>query len=343
MYGDPSGGPESSIAKAAIEVKRRKKPQTFSIPFLSGKKPAAGRRKKGPPVSWARRLLQLLVVLAAVAALGAIAVGFVYLERYVRTLPVVDKTGPMELVGPPAWLSNSLQDKIAAAAGGRSFPLDRDQARLMALRLENLAWVYNVSVQTTDKTFRIEAKYRKPVAVIQFDGKKYYVARVERNDPLFDETSDQRVVVLDHVPVEKLILPEITGYAGKPPTQPGSLWYDSDVISAVELLTALGRMDENSKLKKPLLADIEKVDITSPSVRNPKKIPVVMYAKDGTEIQWGAAYGESQRYLEATEQEKLASLYTIFDKYGTIRGIDRGVYQIIDLRKPQVFFPRPGH
>ncbi len=324
-------------------MKRHKKQSGFSIPWLSKKSSSSPVRRKRPaPISWSRRLLQLLVVLVVVSALGGMAVGFVYLERYVRSLPVVaERTGPLELVGPPSWISNELQDKIVQAAGGRSFPLDRDQGRRMAERLGELAWVYGVSIQTTEKTFRIEAGYRKPIAVIEYGGKKLYLVRVERDDPLYSDT-EPRVVILDYVPVEKLLLPKITGFASKPPTQPGELWHSAEIIAAVELLTALGRMDQISSPTKPLLADLDRIDISNHAGRtNSGNIHTILYAKDGTEVWWGAAYGESHRYLEATEQEKIALLYTFFKQYGTIRGIDRGVGQFIDLRNPQKMFPRP--
>ncbi len=324
-------------------MKRHKKSSGFSIPWLSKKSSTSPvRRKKPKPLSWGQRLLQLLVVLVVTSALGGIAVGFVYLERYVRTLSVVaDRTGPLELVNPPSWLSNELQDTIVQAAGGRSFPLDRDQARMMAERLEELKWVYGVSIQTTDKTFRIMAEYRKPVAVIKSGGKKWYLVRVERKDPLYIET-ESRVVILDYVPVEKLPLPEITGFSSRPPQRPGELWLSDEIIAAVELVTALGRMDAISSPDKPLVAELDRIDISNHSGRKDSKaIHTILYAKDGTEVWWGAAYGESQRYLEATEQEKIASLYTFFKRYGTICGIDRGVGQFIDLRSPQKMFPRP--
>jgi hypothetical protein len=324
-------------------MKRHKKKSGFSIPWLSKKTSSSPvRRKKPAPVSWGRRLLQLLVVVFVVSVFGGIAVGFVYLERYVRSLPVVaERTGPLELVGPPDWISNELQDKIVQAAGGRSFSLDQSQSRKISERLEQLAWIYGVSVQTTDKTLRIEAGYRKPTAMIESGGKKYYLVRVEREDPLFSDT-EQRVLLLDYVPVEKLLLPKITGFASKPPTQSGELWHSSEIISVIELLTALGRMDRISTPEKPLLAELDRIDIANHAGRkNSSSVHTILYAKDGTEVWWGAAYGESQRYLEATEQEKIASLYTFYNRYGTIRGIDRGVGQIIDLRSPQKMFPRP--
>lgn len=324
-------------------MKRQKKQSGFSIPWLS-KKSSAGpvRRKRPAPVSWGQRLLQLLVVLVVVSALGGMAVGFVYLERYVRSLSVVaDRTGPLELVGPPDWISNELQDKIVQVAGGRSFPLDRGQAEQIFERLEKFDWVYDISVQTTEKTIRIEAKYRKPIAVIEYGGKKYYLVRVER-DAAGNIEGKPAVMILDYVPVEKLLLPQITGFKPNPPTQPGELWFSGEIIAAVDLLTALGRMDQISSPDKPLLAELDRIDISNHAGRKSSgSIHTILYAKDGTEIWWGAAYGESHRYLEATEQEKIALLYTFYKQYGTIRGIDRGVGQFIDLRNPQKMFPRP--
>jgi hypothetical protein len=325
-------------------MKRQKKSSGFSIPWLSKKKAAAAsvRRKRPAPLGWGQRLLQLLILLLVVSTLGGIAVGFVYLERYVRSLPAVaQKTGPLELIAPPEWISNELQEKIVQAAGGDSFPLDLGQAKQIAERLKSFSWMIDPSVQTTETTIRIEAKYRKPVAIIEYGGKKFYLVRVEP-DSNGSVTGQSGVMILDYVPIEKLLLPRITGYDSKPPARPGEMWYSAEINAVLELLNTLGRMDQISTPEKPLLADLDRIDISNAGGKKSTSKPhTILYAKDGTEVWWGAAYGESQRYLEATEQEKIGSLYTFYKRYGTLCIINRGVGQIIELRSPQKMFPRP--
>jgi hypothetical protein len=62
-----------------------------------------------------------------------------------------------------------------------------------------------------------------------------------------------------------------------------------------------------------------------------------MYAKDGTKIIWGAEVGSAARYLEASEQEKLARLYSFYKESGTLIGL----VKYIDLRPAQYQLPTP--
>jgi hypothetical protein len=64
----------------------------------------------------------------------------------------------------------------------------------------------------------------------------------------------------------------------------------------------------------------------------------VLNVVDGTEIYWGAAWGQANVYLEADEKEKLAMLYQFFmDHQNTLQGAAKR----IELRLPQDSIPRP--
>jgi len=62
-----------------------------------------------------------------------------------------------------------------------------------------------------------------------------------------------------------------------------------------------------------------------------------LYAKDNTEIIWGAEVGKWQRYLESTDEQKLANLYSYYKEYGTL--LNSAKY--INLRDPQDNIPLP--
>ena len=101
-------------------------------------------------------------------------------------------------------------------------------------------------------------------------------------------------------------------------------------------------MDQISTPETPLLYEIASIDISNFGGRSkPDESHIVLYAKDKTPIYWGAAYGQSSRYLEAKEEEKVAGLYTFYKDYGTVQCISKGVSKFIDLRQPRHNFPRP--
>ena len=66
---------------------------------------------------------------------------------------------------------------------------------------------------------------------------------------------------------------------------------------------------------------------------------IVLNALDGTQVKWGAGLGESERYLEAIDKEKLAGLYQVYEQNG---GTILGILKFIELRDPQRLVPRPG-
>jgi hypothetical protein len=275
--------------------------------------------------------------------LAGIALGFIYLDKYVRAVsPISYRIGLLELMDAPEWISDELLEAVAAAAGGKEFALDKGSAKLVADNLARFPWLYNVQVRTAQKTLRVEAKYRRPLAVVNFSrAESCYLAWPESDDPVFDE-GYKGAIVLSHISLSKLPLVEITGFSSRSDRQAGSVWRDEDVVSTVELLAALTRMDRISTPQAPLLYEIASIDVGNFGGRaKPDEAHIVLYAKDKTPIYWGAAYGQSSRYLEAVEKEKVASLYTYYKEYGTVQGVSKGISQYIDLRQPKRSFPRP--
>ena len=97
-------------------------------------------------------------------------------------------------------------------------------------------------------------------------------------------------------------------------------------------------MDEISSPDKPLLKEIAGIDVSNLAGRRSSRKPhIVLYANDGTQVYWGASVGESSRYVEAPEKEKLAMLYGFYKEHGTIQGL----VKYIELRNPQKSLPLP--
>lgn len=267
------------------------------------------------------RMLKILAVIAVFVAVGA---GLMFLDKYVKkaasaSTPVLD----IELVDPPPWFNQPLAEKIRAAvtAGRRDLKVDENTARSVQASLESgLAWLHNVKVQVAANRILIqEADYRKPIALIRLGLQRFYV--------------DADLVVLDFVEMRNLPLVQVKGLS--PITRvpsAGQVWQRDDLAEAVALLVRLNRMDELVTPDKPLLAEIDRIDVSNFRGREDKRFPhIVLYAKDNTEIIWGAEMGTWTQHFEAKDEEKLAKLYDYYKQRGSL--LNGAKY--INLRDPQ--------
>ena len=258
------------------------------------------------------------MIFAVIVVLGGGAAGFMWLEGYVRSANLAGgKSGPLELINPPGWMSEELSDAILSAAGGGSFALDKHTAHGVAQNLGTFPWLYDIRVRTSNETVLVAAKYRKPVAMVKQGKEKYYV--------------DENMVVLGYLAVSKLAIIEVKGFSRKEKLMPGQQWRGDDIAAAVKLLRMLAKMDEIASADKPLLEEIASVDVSNlGGRRSSRKSHIVLKAKDGTEIFWGAEPGRSQRYMEPGDKEKIASLYEHYKTFGTVQG----KVKWIELRQP---------
>jgi len=322
-------------------ARRKKKQQSFwsRLRFWNTSKPKQRGRKTQS--TWtAQRIWTLVRAVVVVAVLGALAFAFVQLDRYIKTLPDLQRWGNLELYGLPTWVRNSpaLQEAIRRAAGS-NLPLTEQTAEAIGRRLEALPWLYDVHVQTATETVKVRAGYRQPLALIRRNDRQWHIARISRDDPLY-LPDQRRVLVMPALPVRGIPIVEITGFAARPPQVTGSatLWSVEEIVSTIELLNALDRMDRITCPDQPLLAHIARIDVANFNGRKaPKQSHVTLFTRDGTEIRWGAAFGQAATYSESKEQEKIASLYTFYKKQGRLDGI----VKYIDLRIAQVLPPRP--
>ena len=300
--------------------RKKKKPakQWFSFGAKSAAKKKARTTKAGPGQR------NLLIVFGVLCILAAVAAGFVLLDRYVQKIASSDRVGPLELVGRPDWFNNELIQKVHEAAGGSEFGLDATTARTVAENLASIAWLYDIKVQTTSNSVRVRAKYRRPVGLIKRSGKAYYI--------------DHDAVVLDYLPIEDLTIVEIKGFSARSIPPAGDTMTGDDIAAAIKLLAVIESMDQISTPQAPLLDEMASIDVSNlDGRRNRRRAHIVLYAKDGTQVNWGAAYGRSARYVEANDKEKIAMLYEFYKQHGTIQGI----VKYIELRNPQETVPRP--
>lgn len=268
-------------------------------------------------------------MLAVVCVITAIVAGFVFLRKYVgENIAVSSRTGTLKLVDAPAWVSESLKEKVyaAALADGEDLALDSDAARSVQENIKAyLAWLDEVTVQTTSEDILVECKWRKPVGLVKAGLRKFYI--------------DAELMVLDFAPIVNLPIARINGLsitATPPPA--GRLWHKDDLAAAVAILTRLDLMDKRVTPDKPLLYEIDRIDVSNfNGRRNNRAAHIILYTKRDTEIIWGAEVGTWQRYLEATDEDKLAKLYGYYTETGSLLGD----VKYINLRDPQQTVPLP--
>lgn len=309
-----------------MTVRKRKKSKTKRISLRIG----GSKKKKRHHVSWfGPSLISILKVLAAACVICGIVIGLIFLEKYVKkTFPAGKGTIDLELADVPLWVSDELKEKVYTIATGRAdnLKLDEDTASSVQRNIEELIpWLDEVKVITTHDRLRVEGRWRKPVALIKSGLIKFYV--------------DAEQAVLDYIPMPNLPIVEVKGLPTVTKIPPlGEVWPHDDLAAAITILDRLSQMDRTLTPDKPLLNEIDRIDVSNFNGReNSRHAHIILYTKDNTEIIWGAEVGKWQLYLESTDEQKLAKLYSHYNEFGTLSG---GV-KYINLRDPRHNIPLP--
>jgi hypothetical protein len=119
---------------------------------------------------------------------------------------------------------------------------------------------------------------------------------------------------------------------------PGQVWQCDDLAAATEILDRMNLMDRTLSPDKPLLFEIDRIDVRNFNGRKDSQKPhIVLHTKDDIEITWGAEWGKWQQYLESSDLDKLAKLWGYYQMHGTLSvGI-----KYVNLRDPQDKIPLP--
>ncbi len=275
--------------------------------------------------NWTTTILVTFIIFIV----AGIVIGFVYLEKYVKkAVSISENPAALELVNPPYWVNEQVKQQIyaAATAGGEDLTIDEYLARSVQKNIETFtSWLDKVSVQTTSDAVRVKGDWRKPLALVIQGTRKFYV--------------DKELVVLDFVTIETLPIVEITGILPSSHVPPaGKVWEKDDLAAAVEILQRLNDRDELKTQEKSLLFEIGKIDVSNFNGRQNSGSPhIILYTTDDRLIIWGAEIGKTQRYMEATDEQKIARLFSYYKQKGTLKG---GV-KYIDLKEPQQTIPLP--
>jgi hypothetical protein len=296
---------------------KKTKGKTKRISFKLSSSRAKKQRTYWPSL---RGILWILGIICIFAAAGA---SIYFAQMYLKSAKSA-VTGPLELVDVPEWVSSELKAKVCDAAGGKTFWLNEGTAQMVAENLASVAWLTGVKIQTMHDRLLVKAKWRKPAALVKFGSKNFYV--------------DASLVVLDFVPMPNLQIVRVEGLSAAKIPPPGEVWQNNELDAAVTILAKLDQMDKSVVPDKPLLSEIDRIDVSNFAGHKDSRGPhIVLYTKDDTEILWGAEFGQWQRYLETTDEEKLAKLYSYYKEYGSLSG---GV-KYINLRDPQDNIPQP--
>jgi hypothetical protein len=286
--------------------KRTKKSKTKKISFKGRTSKRKSRRKTNFHPSL-MRILKIFALACVSAAMGIFFVfvlreGFISLDNYVKNnVPGWEKASPLKLIAPPPWVNEALQTKILADAAPRGDLIPSEEtARLVSNNLaQKVSWLYEVRVQSTHDSIQITGRWRRPLAQVKSSMNKFYV--------------DSDMVVLDYVKIPNLHIVRVEGLPLIIKTPPaGIVWQRDDLAAAVAVLERLDQRDKDIEApQKPLLSEIGSIDMSNFEGRENASFPhIVLYAKDNTEIIWGAEVGKWQRYLESTDEQKLAKLYS---------------------------------
>lgn len=256
-------------------------------------------------------------IAALIGVCAAVALGLHYAEGYVTTADPAED-GDLLLLDVPSWANYDLKNRVVAAAGGPRLPITEETADVVARNLNAMTWLDEIEVLVTHETIDVKARWRKPLALLTRGPSRFYV--------------DAGLVVLDYMPMAHLPIVEVTGVTMGLPPSPGAVFDRDDLAAAVMLIDVLSRMDAEVAPRNPLLEQIASIDVSNFKGRKNHRDPhIVLRSKDNAEIIWGAEIGEWGKHLEATDEEKLAKLYSHYNEHGSLGA---GV-KYVNLRDPQ--------
>ena len=269
---------------------------------------------KKKKTSKTQRIYSIFKILIVFGFIGLLSVAFVFAERYVESLHEVS-SGKL-VFDAPAWVNQALLARAYQAVGGEYFKLEEGVAEAVAGELAKLSWLDRIEVSVAAETIRVKAHWRRPLALVKSGRVAFCV--------------DRDLIALDVVDLSIPIV-TISGVRFNRKPASGSDVHKEDLAAAVELIDVLNSMDRREVPDKPLLAEIDRLDIENFQGRKSSKKPhIILYVKDGTPIYWGAELHEWGKYLESSDKTKLGNLYAYY-KYDYGSSLV-GRAKIIDLR-----------
>ncbi|MCP4452645.1 MAG: hypothetical protein GY809_14380 [Planctomycetes bacterium] len=269
------------------------------------------------------RLRSILTIVVVFGVSGLLIWLFVFAERYLKR-HYADQSGPLVFSDVPVWVEESLLDTVYTTVGGREFVMDENAARDIGQVLESVPWLDQVRVRVAPDGIHVQAKWRKPLGIVKQKQNQFYV--------------DADLVILEDFPLSlPLVLVKYVELGVS--LRPGLQVTAPDLAEALKLIALLDSMDQRMAPNKPLLREIDYLDMSNylgGEDRGESHIDLV--AKDGTTIQWGAELGQWGKYMELSDEKKLAGLYTFYKDCGYRL---MGESNFINLRDSMYEVPTP--
>jgi hypothetical protein len=284
-------------------------------------------------------------VLAAVAAVVLMVVGVSLWRtyRYVdRNVVTSDQPPLVRLVDPPSWMSQHLQERIAAAARPTRAASAYDQTLLKdvynALTTSPGIAPWIVEVRQVRRLYatgpgdliEIDAQYRTPAALVRWtdsQGQDGYWLIDSHGVKLPERFNADQVplVILDAA--GKMNLRIIEGVAASP-SPAGATWQGEDLKAGLEMVKLLAGQSYAD--------EILKVDVSNYNARlDSRTAHLSLITRHGTRLLWGRPAGADDFFVEASPAKKIEHLKEIVRVYGRV---DAGK-PWIDLRFDRVLQP----
>ena len=215
-------------------------------------------------------LFSILKILLAFGLTGLVLAVFVFCERFVNSQQP-HGTGPLVFENVPQWVDEALLSQVYAAIGGsRTFRLEENMASLVVEGLDAVAWMHQVEARVTHRDIRVRAQWRKPLARIKSSAATFYL--------------DADGVVLDPVALDLPIV-TIHGASVRQAPAAGTVLEKDDLFAAIGLIFVLDQMDKLECPGQPLLAELDRIDISNFQGREDPGDPhIVLVTKDETRI-----------------------------------------------------------
>lgn len=281
-------------------------------------------KHKTDPGRWFSRGATALTAALVLAAAGGVVLGYRAMEDRVGQI----KSGPVHvdfnwppLAGQPAkakdgtpntWLSEPFRRQLTLMAQTvlSENPFDRSSLERCHGALMASGWFRSIKLiqRSADRTVRIEAEWRTPVAVVRVADQDYLVS-----------AEGERLPVEYKPGASKLRVVANPGYP--PPVAMGERWLGGDVQAALKLLAHLQTL--------PSYGQVVGVDVATYATNR----RLVILTDQGNRIVWGEAPGELAP-SEPPSETKLKWLNLMASSPDHHQRIDAGK-PMIDLTSPR--------
>ncbi len=262
-------------------------------------------------------LLGGAMAVAAVLFVGALAVG--RLEAHVDDLALRDLKPAVEFVDLPAELTSLAESDLRmVVADLLDRPWTDDQlCEEMASRLNGVGWIDQIDRvrRGADARFRVRARYRRPIGMVQQDDSFYLV-----------DTAGTRLPGVYRYDSSWLIVQGVSRAA----PGPGERWDGDDLRAGIDMIRLFNARAFDGQITGILVGNVG-------GRENPRGSHVELATdRAGGRIRWGSAPG---RELEENSLErKLAILQDNFRRFGRV---DAG-HPVIDISTFPDRFTIPG-